>query len=228
MKRRVRWVWKFFGFLVSLFLIYELWFAGRILTLRWIEPASSSFMSAYAEETNKVPKYIWVEYKDISLQVKKAVIASEDAKFLSHSGFDWTALRYAASQNLKQGRTVSGGSTITQQLAKNLFLSPSRSIWRKGQEAILTVMLEVVLSKKRIFEIYLNVIEWGRGVYGIEAAADHYFNQKADDLSEYQAVKLASYIPAPRKHYLIGDTEPSLRKARIIRGRMNHSIIPNE
>ena len=82
--------------------------------------------------------------------------------------------------------------------------------------------------KKRIFEIYLNVIEWGRGVYGIEAAADHYFNQKADDLSEYQAVKLASYIPAPRKHYLIGDTEPSLRKARIIRGRMNHSIIPNE
>ena len=148
MKRRVRWVWKFFGFLVSLCLIYELWFAGRILTLRWIEPASSSFMSAYAEETNKVPKYIWVEYKDISLQVKKAVIASEDAKFLSHSGFDWTALRYAASQNLKQGRTVSGGSTITQQLAKNLFLSPSRSIWRKGQEAILTVMLEVVLSKK--------------------------------------------------------------------------------
>ncbi|MDC1311049.1 monofunctional biosynthetic peptidoglycan transglycosylase [Burkholderiales bacterium] len=228
MRRRARWSRRFFGFLISLCLLYELWFAGRILILKWIEPTSTSFMSAYAEETNTTPSYIWVEYEDISLKVKKAVIASEDAKFLSHGGFDWASLRYAASQNLRQGKTVSGGSTITQQLAKNLFLSPSRSVWRKAQEVILTLMLEFMLSKQRILEIYLNVIEWGRGVYGIEAAANHYFGQRANDLSEYEAVKLASYIPAPRKHDLIGDTERSLRKGKIIRSRMNHSRIPNE
>ena len=229
MKRRhASWVWRF-SVLVTLVLIaFELWFAGRILILRWIEPASTSFMSAYVKETNEMPRHVWVEYEDISIQVKRAVLASEDAKFAIHSGFDWESLRHAASQNMKHGRTVAGGSTITQQLAKNLFLSPSRSIWRKGQESIIAVMLEIILPKQRIFEIYLNVIEWGRGIYGIEAAANHYFNQKASDLNEYQAAKLASYIPAPRKYHVVGDTEWSLRKVKVIRGRMMQINLPHE
>ncbi|MFL2667527.1 MAG: monofunctional biosynthetic peptidoglycan transglycosylase [Burkholderiales bacterium] len=228
MKWRARWAWRFIGFVISTFLIYEIWFAGRILILRWVDPKNTSFMIAYAEESNNVPKHIWVDYENISPQVKKAVLASEDARFIHHGGFDWTALRHAASRNVRQGKIISGGSTITQQLAKNLFLSPSRSIWRKGQEAILALMLEVSLSKQRIFEVYLNIIEWGQGVYGIEAAANHYFNRTASDLSGHQAAKLASYIPAPRKHFIVGDTDRSLRKAKIIRGRMTQIKVPTE
>ena len=185
-------------------------------------------MRSYREQTNNAPSYLWVDYKKISSQVKRAVIASEDTKFLHHRGFDWTSLRYAASQNVKEGKIVSGGSTITQQLAKNLFLSPSRSIWRKVQESIITIMLETILSKKRILEIYLNVIEWGRGIYGIEAAAKHYFNQNASNLSEFQAAQLATYIPAPRRYDLIGDTEQSLKKIKVIRGRMSDVNIPHD
>lgn len=228
MKRHLSWAWRLSGLVILVLIAFELWFAGRILTLRWIEPARTSFMSTYVKETNKVPRYVWVDYEDISLQVKRAVLASEDAKFTTHGGFDWDSLRHAASQNVKHGRIVSGGSTITQQLAKNLFLSPTRSIWRKAQESIVAVMLEIMLPKQRIFEIYLNVIEWGRGIYGIEAAANHYFNQRAKDLTEYQAAILASYIPAPRRHHVIGDTEQSLRKVKVIRGRMMQIKLPNK
>ena len=228
MKRQRRWTSKLAWLVILLFLVYELWFAGRVLILRWVEPTSTSFMSAYKKENNKGLRYEWVNYERISSHVKSAVVASEDAKFVDHHGFDWESIRHAASKNAKEGKIVSGGSTITQQLAKNLFLSPSRSVWRKAQEAIVTLMLEATLSKQRILEIYLNVIEWGRGVYGIEAAARHYFNRSAETLSEVQAAKLASYIPAPRRFDIIGDTEGSLRKVKIIRGRMSQVKIPNE
>ncbi len=228
MRSRSALAWRCIGFLGLLILVYELSFAGRIMIFSWVEPKNSSFMRAYREQTNTVPSYLWVDYKDISSQVKRAVIASEDTKFLHHRGFDWTSLRYAAAQNVKEGKIVSGGSTITQQLAKNLFLSPSRSVWRKVQESMITIMLETILSKKRILEIYLNVIEWGRGIYGVEAAAKHYFNQNADNLSEFQAAQLATYIPAPRRFDLGGDTERSLKKLKIIRGRMANVNIPHD
>ncbi len=228
MRRQRRWASKFIWLVILLFLAYELWFAGRVLILRWVEPTSTSFMRAYKNENNKGLSYQWIHYERISSHVKSAVIASEDTRFVDHHGFDWGSLRRAASKNVKEGKIVSGGSTITQQLAKNLFLSPSRSVWRKTQESIVTLMLEAALSKQRILEIYLNVIEWGRGVYGIEAAARHYFNRSAEGISELQAAKLASYIPAPRRYDIIGDTEGSLRKVKIIRGRMSQIKIPNE
>ena len=228
MRGRSALAWRCIGFLGLLILVYELWFASRIMIFNWVEPKNTSFMRSYREQTNNAPSYLWVDYKKISSQVKRAVIASEDTKFLHHRGFDWTSLRHAASQNVKEGKIVSGGSTITQQLAKNLFLSPSRSIWRKVQESIITIMLETILSKKRILEIYLNVIEWGRGIYGIEAAAKHYFNQNASNLSELQAAQLATYIPSPRRYDLIGDTEQSLKKLKVIRGRMSDVNIPHD
>ena len=110
-------------------------------------------------------------YERISANLKRAMVAAEDAKFVDHEGFDWDGIQLALEKNQKKGRVVAGGSTITQQLAKNLFLSPSRSYLRKAEEAVITVMLEALLPKRRILEIYLNVIEWGSGVFGAEAAA---------------------------------------------------------
>jgi len=128
-------------------------------------------------------KHRWVPYDKISNNLKRAVIASEDAKFLQHKGFDWEGIRIAIEKNLKKGKFVAGGSTISQQLAKNLFLSSDRTIFRKLEEVVITLMLESMLSKRRIYEIYLNVIEWGNGVFGAEAAARHYYNKGVYSLS---------------------------------------------
>src|SRR6266581_145425 len=108
--------------------------------------------------------YAWTSYDGISRELKRAMIAAEDAKFVEHEGFDWQGIQHAMDKNYRKGRVVAGGSTITQQLAKNLFLSGDRNYWRKGEEAIITIMLEALLDKRRIFELYLNVIEWGNGI----------------------------------------------------------------
>ena len=128
-----------------------------------------------AKNGKAVLQYRWVPYARISTQLKRAMIAAEDARFTEHGGFDWDGIRNAIEKNRKAGEIVGGGSTITQQLAKNLFLSPARSYWRKAEEAVVTVLLEAMLPKQRIFELYLNVIEWGNGVFGAEAAAQRYF-----------------------------------------------------
>ncbi len=143
-------------------------------------------------------KHKWVDYNHISSNLKRALIASEDARFNDHEGFDWQGIEKAFNKNLKKGKIVAGGSTISQQLAKNLFLSSKRTPWRKGEEAIITVMLEKMLSKQRILEIYLNVIEWGNGIFGAEAASQHYFKVSASKLSAPQAAKLAAMVPNPR------------------------------
>lgn len=142
----------------------------------------------------------WVDYSRISTHIKRAVVAAEDARFTEHNGFDWDGLQHAFNKNLSRGKIVAGGSTISQQLAKNLFLSPSRNPLRKAQEAVITVMLEQVLSKRRILEIYLNVIEWGERQYGVDAAARYYFGVSASALSPYQSARLAAMITNPR-HY---------------------------
>jgi monofunctional biosynthetic peptidoglycan transglycosylase len=126
------------------------------------------------------------------------MIAAEDAKFVEHGGFDWDGMEKALEKNRKKGHVVSGGSTITQQLAKNLFLSPAKSYWRKAEEAVVAVLLESMLGKQRILELYLNVIEWGNGVFGAEAAARHYFNVSAAELSAEQGARLAAMAPSPR------------------------------
>jgi monofunctional biosynthetic peptidoglycan transglycosylase len=171
-------------------------------------------------------RYEWVPYPRISRELKRAMIAAEDAKFVDHEGFDWDGIQKALEKNEKRGRIVAGGSTITQQLAKNLFLSPAKSYWRKGAEALITVMLEAMLPKQRIFELYLNVIEWGTGVFGAEAAARHYFGVSAAQLSAEQAARLAAMAPNPR-FYERNPGAPGLnRKIGIIAARMSAAEVP--
>ncbi|HET8580646.1 MAG TPA: monofunctional biosynthetic peptidoglycan transglycosylase, partial [Nitrospiraceae bacterium] len=146
------------------------------------------------------PQWIWVPLSQISPALQRAVIVAEDASFYSHDGFDWEGLREAAVRNLGAGKLERGGSTITQQLAKNLYLSSEKRLLRKAREALITRALEQYLTKKRILEIYLNVVEWGRDVYGAEAAARHHFGKTANDLTMDEAALLAAILPAPRRH----------------------------
>ena len=171
----------------------------------WVDhnPGSTSFMRgqlAVLQEKNPKAKlkHQWVPYQRISNNLKRAIIASEDANFSGHQGVDWDALQKAYEKNARKGKVVAGGSTITQQLAKNLFLSGDRSYLRKAQEFVITYMLEFWMDKQRIFEIYLNVAEWGTGVFGAEAAARHYFGVSAAQLSPSQAARLAVMLPNPR------------------------------
>jgi monofunctional glycosyltransferase len=198
---------RFLGIAVAAILVAGLlWLAWIVAHIAWYRthaPQETAFMAQrMAELRARNPKaqlrYHWVPYDRISTHLKRALIASEDAKFAEHDGFDWDGIAKALEKNRKQGRVVSGGSTITQQLAKNLFLSPAKSYWRKGEEAIVTVLLEALLPKRRIFELYLNVIEWGNGVFGAEAAAQRYFGVAAAQLSPEQAARLAAMTPSPR------------------------------
>jgi monofunctional biosynthetic peptidoglycan transglycosylase len=224
-------LWRFLLMLLALVLAYQLWIFLHIWW--WVDhnPSSTAFMRERLElMQEKNPKstlrHKWVPYKHISNNLKRAVVAAEDAKFISHEGFDWEGIQYAYEKNLKKGRIVAGGSTITQQLAKNLFLSTKRTPWRKLQEAVVTVMLEKMLSKRRILEIYLNVIEWGGGVFGAEAAARHYFGTGASSLSGWQAARLAATIPNPR-YYDSHRGAPGLaRRTATIAARMHQVSVP--
>jgi monofunctional glycosyltransferase len=217
--------------LLLLVVLYQLWIFLHICW--WIShnPSSTAFMEdrlAILQQNNPQAKirYQWVDYKHISRNLKRAVIAAEDAKFTQHQGFDWDGIQLAYKKNLKKGRIVAGGSTISQQLAKNLFLSTKRTPWRKLQESIITVMLEKMMSKRRIFEIYLNVIEWGNGVFGAEAASRRYFGASARSLSPYQAARLAAIIPNPRFYDKRGGTRYLGRRTATIQARMYQAVIP--
>jgi len=168
----------------------------------------------------------WLPYNKISNSLKQALIVSEDAKFVDHEGFDWDGIQKAYEKNMKKGKIVAGGSTISQQLAKNLFLSTKRTPWRKAEEAFITVMLEGMMDKQRIFEIYLNVIEWGEGVFGAESAAQHYYQTSATDLSPEQAAKLAAMVPNPRYYDRHREATGLLAKTQIILSRMDDAEIP--
>ena len=200
-------LWKMFcytaGTVVIGLAVYEFWFLAQILY--WVEhnPATTRVMDARLEALRQNKRsgaldHKWVDYQGISIHLKRAIIIAEDAKFVDHEGFDWEGIQRAMGKNLRRGKIVAGGSTITQQLAKNLFLSGERSLLRKGQEAILTAMLEAAMDKRRIFEIYLNVAEWGENVFGAEAAARHYFGVDAAVLEPEQAARLAAMLPRPR------------------------------
>jgi monofunctional biosynthetic peptidoglycan transglycosylase len=153
--------------------------------------------------------------------LKHALIAAEDARFLEHEGFDWEGIQQAYEKNLQKGKVVAGGSTISQQLAKNLFLSGTRTPWRKAEEAVITLMLEHMMDKRRILEIYLNIIEWGNGIFGAEAAARHYYDVSASALSMEQAARLAAMVPKPRFYDRNRNTPWLNRKTGIILERMN-------
>ena len=201
--------WKVFcytlGALVLVVAAVQCWFLAHVLWWRVVEPANTAFMEARVERLReKDPRaklaHTWVPYERVSTQLKRAVVAAEDAKFVGHEGFDWEAISKAMEKNEKRGKVVSGASTISQQLAKNLFLSGERSWLRKGQEAVITWMLEATLSKRRILELYLNFAEWGEGVFGAEAAARYHFGVNATALSASQAAFLAAILPSPRRY----------------------------
>ena len=181
----------------------QAWYLAWIVYWKWNNPAHTAFMQhalerLAARNPSARLQQQWVAYGRISGNLKRAVVASEDARFLTHEGVDWEAMEKAYEQNLKRGRVAHGGSTISQQLAKNLFLSAHRSYLRKGQELLITWMVEAVWNKQRILEVYLNVAEWGDGVFGAQAAARHYFGVDCASLSPEQAARLAAMLPAPR------------------------------
>ena len=203
----------------------QLWYFTHILWWNWVDPSMTRFMSQQLEslrERNPSARLTqrWVPYERISPHLKRAVIAGEDARFAGHEGVDWEAIERAWEQNRKRGKVVRGGSTITMQLAKNLFLSGERSYLRKGQELAITYMLEAVMSKRRILEIYLNVAEWGVGVFGCEAAALRYHGVAAAQLGPWQAARMAAMLPRPR-HFDANRGAPGLeRRAAFIERHM--------
>jgi monofunctional biosynthetic peptidoglycan transglycosylase len=197
----------------------------------FFNPSTSAFMQSRLElMQDKDPqaklRHKWVGYSKVSLNLKRALVAAEDANFMEHEGFDWDAIQQAYARNLKKGRVVAGGSTISQQLAKNLFLSSRRSAVRKLQEALITVMIETVMSKRRIFEIYLNIIEWGDGVFGAEAASRHYFKKSAAHLDAWEAAYLAAMVPNPRYYDRNRNTAYLQGKTNLILGRMPAAEVP--
>jgi monofunctional biosynthetic peptidoglycan transglycosylase len=217
-RRITGWVFKGIGLLLAAVVLYQVWLFGWVCWYAWQAPQSTAVMREELHrlretDVNAGIDYRWVDYPAISVRLKQAVIAAEDGNFVEHGGVDWDAIEsaYAHNRELEEAREAAvargrkpssrpmrGGSTITQQLAKNLLLSNSRNYLRKGQELVITYMIELVMSKQRILELYLNVAEWGEGVFGAEAAAQHYFGIPASKLSVHQSARLAAMLPRPR------------------------------
>ena len=216
---------------ITLFFFYQLWILLHIVLWTVVNPGESAFMETRLEHLQEKDekatlRHQWVNYNQISINIKQAVIAAEDAKFIDHEGFDWEGIEKAYEKNKRRKKIVAGGSTISQQLAKNLFLSTQRTPWRKAEETIITLMLETILSKQRILEIYLNVIEWGNNLYGIEAASLSYFSFHAKDLNSFQSAKLASMIPNPKYYERHQDASGLIERSVIILSRMNSAQVP--
>lgn len=227
-------IWRFSGrilkWLLLLLVAYQLWIFAHVVVWKWVNPGETSFMAIRLDELQQKNakaelKHQWVEYAKISNHLKRAVVAAEDDRFMDHSGFDLRGIEQALKKNERRGKSVAGGSSITQQLAKNLFLSPSRSYFRKAEEAVITLMIELLWDKRRILEVYLNVVEWGNGVFGAEAAARHYYRVPAAQLGASAAARMAVMLPNPRKYE---KSMPSwvVRHASAVQRRMHYSQIP--
>ena len=242
-------LWRLLGLLCLAALGLQLYFALRIAAMAWIDPQSTSFERSQVwrqlqEQGNVRWSQRWRDDAQLGQSLKRAVIVSEDDSFASHDGIDWAALEKAWSKNskaeeraaqqaakAKNGREtrpvkVVGGSTISQQLAKNLFLSGERSFLRKGQEMLITLLMEKLLSKQRILEIYLNSVEWGDGVFGAEAAARHYFHKSAAQLSPWEAARLAVMLPRPRYFEKLPNSDYLSARANVIVARMPDARLP--
>ena len=227
----MRWLARFALLAVLAVLGLQLWYAGWIAWWRWNDPQETAFMqreraALQARNPKAELKYRWVPYERISVSLKRAVITAEDARFAEHEGVDWEAIEKAYKDNVKRGRTARGGSTITQQLAKNLFLSPSRSYIRKGQELVITYMIEAFWDKRRILEVYLNVVEWGEGVFGAEAAARHYYSTSAAQLGPEQSARLAAYLPNPKRYGRVRSGPYLDSRTSVILRYMSDAVVP--
>lgn len=235
MFRLLRFIGRSIGYsilaaLIGLVLV-QFWFFLHIWY--WVDhnPSSTAFMDARLERLReKNPQtaleYRWVSYARISPNLKRAIVVAEDAKFLGHEGFDWDGIRSAFERNRQKGKVVAGGSTISQQLAKNLFLSGERNFLRKGQELLITLALESCLSKQRILEIYLNHVEWGKGVFGAEAAARHYFSKPAAQLTPWESARLAVMLPRPKYFEKLPQSPYLTDRSQVILGRMGAAVLP--
>ena len=249
-------LWRWLGWLLAAAFALQLFFAARIALMARVDPESTTFqrsefwrLATDAEDQQPLAwRQQWVPYAQISDHLKRAVIASEDAGFARHPGVEWEAIRKAWQRNTTaeqraaaraaaagadddadgqtRNRKIYGGSTITQQLAKNLLLSGERSYLRKGQELLLSLLLESLLSKPRILEIYLNNVEWGRGVFGAEAAARHYFKKSARALTALEAARLAVMLPRPRYFEHLPNSAYLARRTRLIARWMETTELP--
>ena len=189
---------KFFRFIFKLILGLIGFSIFMVLLYKWVPvPATPLMVIRYFENPEEPIQHDWVSYNEISGYLPLAVLSSEDQNFLNHSGFDMKAIEKAIENN-KNGKRVRGASTITQQTAKNVFLWPHRDWFRKGLEAYFAFLMETLWSKQRIMEVYLNSIEMGKGVYGAEAAAQHWFKKPASKLTAYEAAAIAAILPNPR------------------------------
>ncbi len=227
--------------------LLQVFFVGRVALMAVADPQSTAFQRSEAWRLATSGKdglrwrQQWVPYAQLSDNLKKAVIASEDDGFAGHDGVDWEAIEKAWAKNAKaeeraakraaarpgaKPAKVVGGSTITQQLAKNLLLSGERTLLRKGQEFVLTMTLELLLSKQRILEIYLNSVEWGDGVFGAEAAAQHYYRKPAAKLSAYEAARLAVMLPRPKYFEKLANSGYLASRAGTITARMGDAQLP--
>ena len=242
--------WRWLALVVASLLALQLFFIGHIAAMAVMVPTSTTFERSEAWSIWRGKGHLpWrqqsVPYAQISDHLKRAVIASEDDGFVNHEGVQWDAIEKAWERNARaeaqaQARKspsraadkaapspkIRGGSTITQQLAKNLLLSGERTLLRKGQELVLTFALEHLLSKRRILEIYLNHVEWGEGVFGAEAAAQHYFRKHAAQLTAWEAARLAVMLPRPRHYEKLPESEYLATRSEVILGRMGGAQLP--
>ena len=243
MRALLRWI----ALVLLALLALQLFFVARIAAMAVLDPESTSFQRSEAwaqisQNGNLRWRQQWLPYAQIADHLKRAVIASEDDNFVNHDGVEWDAIEKAWERNAKaeaqaarqqaqapqQQRAIKirGGSTITQQLAKNLLLSGERNLVRKGQEFMLTLVLEHLLSKQRILEIYLNNVEWGNGVFGAEAAAQHYYKKSARQLSAFEAARLAVMLPAPKRFEKMPNSAYLTGRTRTIMARMGSAELP--
>jgi monofunctional glycosyltransferase len=238
-RRRIRprwrkWIKISLLVILGLAILYQAWITISLFRYKRTNPSSTAMMDQRASEARSrgeevTQVQIWVPYDKISRNLTRAVLAGEDSRFFDHAGFDWEEIRKALEEDWNRGQFKRGASTISQQLAKNLFLSTSKNPLRKLHEAVITKEMEWILGKRRILEIYLNVIEWGDGVYGAEAAARTYFNTSAAALSSDQAAFLSAIIPSPN-----GAFNPQKHRRRVERRKnlierlMRHVVVPRD
>ena len=214
---------KFFKFILKLISVLLLFSIFMVLLYKWLPVPFTPLMAIrYFENPEEEIRHTWVSREDISQHLQLGVIAGEDQNFVKHNGFDFEAIEKAIEDNQK-GKRVRGASTISQQTAKNVFLWPGRNWFRKGLEVYFTFLIETFWSKERILEVYLNSIEMGKGVYGAEAAAKHWFSKSAANLSIYEAAAIAAILPNPREYKANpGSSYINERKNWIVRQMQNY------
>ena len=238
----MRGVLRWIALVLLAFVALQLFFVARIAAMAWLDPESTSFQRSEAwaqlrQDSGLHWRQQWLPYAQISDHLKRAVIASEDDNFVNHDGVEWDAIEKAWERNARaeaqaaarpnaRAPKIRGGSTITQQLAKNLLLSGERNLVRKGQEFMLTLALERLLSKQRILEIYLNNVEWGAGIFGAEAAAQHYYRKSARQLTAPEAARLAVMLPAPKRFEKTPNSAYLAGRTRTIMARMASAELP--